>query len=104
MKILNCAVQTLKLTFLAAAFGAVLAAPARAQIAPDGEIFIQQPAGVYYILAANGTQSDGGFYYLNYFTHEFDIILPTIQANGSFSGFSAITNRSINGQKFKIWN
>ena len=34
MKILNCTVQTLKLTFLAAGFGAVLAAPAHAQIAP----------------------------------------------------------------------
>jgi hypothetical protein len=100
MKILNCAVQTFKLTFLAAAFGAVLAAPARAQIAPEGGIFIQQPAGVYYIFGGNGTQSGGAFYYLNYSTQEFDIITPTIQANGSFSGFSPITNRSINGQIF----
>ena len=100
MKILNCAVQTLKLTCLAAAFGAVLAAPAHAQIAPEGGIFIQQPAGVYYIFGGNGTQSGGAFYYLNYSTQEFDIITPTIQANGSFSGFSPITNRSINGQIF----
>src|SRR5262249_51642028 len=69
-----------------------------AQIAPSGGLFVQQPAGVYYIFGGNGTQSGGGFYYLNYITHEFDLIAPTIQPNGSFSGLSPITNRSINGQ------
>jgi hypothetical protein len=91
----------LKLTFLAAAFGVAIVAPSHAQIAPSGGIFIQQPAGEYYIFGGNGTQSGAAFYYLNYFTDDFDAISPiTIQANGSFSGSSSVTGRFISGQIF----
>jgi hypothetical protein len=65
----------LKSTFLAAGFSAVLTAPVHGEIAPSGGFSIQQPSGVYYIFVGNGTQSGGGFYYLNYVTHEFDIIM-----------------------------
>lgn len=70
-----------------------------AQLAPSGRIFVEQPAGVFYLFGSGGTESGGGLFYLNYLTGDFDVVGPvTVQANGSFSGLSAVTGRSLNGQ------
>ena len=91
----------MKLIILVAILSVVSATRSSAQIAPSGGIFVQQSAGVYYIFGGSGVQTGGSFYYLNYPTHEFDIISPiTIQTNGAFSGSSSITGRFISGQIF----
>ncbi len=75
------------------------AGPAVAQLAPSGSIHVQQPTGIHYIFGAGGTASGGGFFYINYQTSQFDVISPVnVSANGSFSGSSASTGRSVNGQ------
>ena len=70
-----------------------------AQIAPEGQVIIQNPANVYYIFGAGGTYQNGAsFLYINYATDEVDAITPTISSNGAFSGFSQVTGRSLSGQ------
>jgi hypothetical protein len=99
MKGPNYSLKIVRLIILVAILSVVSAARSSAQIAPSGGIFVQQSTGVYYVFGGDGTHSGGSFYYLNYSTHEFDVISPiTIQTNGSFSGFSSVTGRSITGQ------
>jgi len=89
-------------SILAGLFSIVLAAlaslPASAQVAPAGLTVIQNPAGVYYVLYSDSVQSGRAeFYYLNYGTKQFDAITPTVSANGSFTGSSASTGRTVTG-------
>jgi hypothetical protein len=70
-----------------------------AQIAPAGLTVIQSPAGVYYALYSDSVLPNRSrFYYLNYGTHEYDIINPTVSAAGTFSGTSPSTGRTVTGQ------
>ncbi len=70
-----------------------------AQLAPSGRIDVEQPGGVHYLFGSGGTNTGGGFFYLNYLTGEYDVAGPvSVQPNGSFSGVSPLTGRSINGQ------
>ena len=72
---------------------------ASAQIAPAGLTVIQNPTGVYYALYSDSVQPNRSrFYYLNYGTHEYDIINPTVSASGTFSGTSPTTGRTVTGQ------
>jgi hypothetical protein len=77
----------------------IIASLCSAQLAPSGRINVEQPAGVHYLFGSGGTQSGGGFFYLNYLTGEFDVLGPvTVQSNGSFAGTSAVTGRALSGQ------
>ncbi len=73
-----------------------------AQIAPSGGLYVEQPAGVHYLFGGNGTVSGAVFYYVNYLTNDYDIISSiNLSANGTFSGVSTITLRSISGEIFE---
>jgi len=72
---------------------------ASGQISPEAFVSIQNPTGVYCVLSATSTRTDGAvFTYLNFNTSELDVIAPALSANGSFSGVSPITGRTVSGQ------
>ena len=84
---------------LASVLVAFIAATASAQVAPAGLTVIQSPAGVYYALYSDSVLPNRcRFYYLNYGTHEYDIINPTVSASGTFSGTSSSTGRTVTGE------
>src|SRR5437868_2892294 len=74
-------------------------APGRAcaQLAFSGSTEVDQPAGVFYIFEAVSSYSYPTFLYFNYQTHAADFIVPTISSNGTFSGASLTTGRSVTG-------
>src|SRR6476620_10285037 len=75
-----------------------LAETGTAQIAPAGLTVIQGPTGVYYVFYSDSVQPGRSeFYYLNYNTTEFDAITPNVSTDGSFSGVSSNTGRSLAG-------
>ncbi len=76
----------------------LLVRPSFGQLAPAGAIYVQQPSGVHYLFGSGGTATGGGFFYVNYLTDQFDVIVTTTSSSGSISGVSAITGRSISGQ------
>jgi hypothetical protein len=85
--------------FLSLSTAFTLLSSAPAQIAPAGLAVIQNPAGVYYVFYADSVQQyRSRFYYLNYGTKQFDVIDTTISSNGSFSGTSGSTGRTVTGQ------
>ena len=76
-----------------------LATSAFSQLAPAGSIYVQQPAGVHYFFGTAGSMTGGGFFYVDYQASQYDVISPiTVSSNGSFSGTSPLTSRSITGQ------
>src|SRR5437588_12846681 len=69
------------------------------QVAPAGDVVIQNPTGVYYLFHSDGTYPNGAkFIYVNYSTPESDRIDPTVFSDGSFSGVSPATGRTLTGQ------
>lgn len=77
----------------------LLASQVTGQLAPAGTVYIESPSGVHYIFGSGGTTTGAGLIYINYLTQEYDIIsaIP-VSSNGSFSGTSTLTGRSISGQ------
>lgn len=77
----------------------LIAATVRAQVSPDAFVSIESPTGVNYILSVGSTQPDGAvFTYINFNTSELDVMNPTVSSNGTFSGSSPITGRTLTGQ------
>jgi hypothetical protein len=68
-----------------------------AQLAFSGSTEVEQPTGVFYIFEAISSYSYPTFLYFNYQTHAADFIVPTIASNGTFSGTSLTTGRSVTG-------
>ena len=68
------------------------------QIAPAAVVITEGAPGEHYIFRSQGTFTDGSaFGYVNYSTGEIDSILTSIQSNGTFSGISEATGRSVSG-------
>lgn len=69
-----------------------------AQLAPAGIAFAQSGQQVY-LFGASGTYHGGSsFIYLDYSTGQIDSLQPNVSADGSFSGTSAVTGRTLSGQ------
>ncbi len=72
---------------------------AHAQLAPAGGGTVQVVPGEYFSFDSEGTFTYGSsFTYINYNTKEFDSILTSLSANGTFSGSSPSTGRFVTGQ------
>ena len=71
---------------------------ARAQLTLSGYTAAEQPSGIFYIFEAASSYSYPTFLYFNYQTHAADFIVPTISSDGSFSGTSLTTGRSVTGK------
>ena len=71
---------------------------ASAQVAPAGITFVQSGTR-YYLFGASGTYDHGAsFIFLDFSTGLLDAITPNVSANGSFSGTSSATGRTLSGQ------
>lgn len=71
---------------------------ASGQIAPAAVVITDRAPSEHYIFRCQGTFTYGSaFGYVNYATGEFDSILTSVQPNGTFSGISGSTGRSVSG-------
>jgi hypothetical protein len=60
----------------------IIGRTASAQVAPAGLTVIQSPPGVYYVFYADSSQPNRSqFFYLNYGTHQFDAVVPTVSSS-----------------------
>ena len=72
---------------------------AAGQLAPAGGGTVEVTPGEYFSFSSGGTYTYGsGFLYINYSTREYDSILTSLAANGTFSGVSPTTGRVVSGQ------
>lgn len=85
----------------AAVFSAFGSLHVSAQRAFEAAAFIQNPAGVHYIVEENPSRPGAGsFTYVNVNNGDFDIITVSIGDDGRFQGTSSVTSRSVIGQFF----
>jgi hypothetical protein len=68
-----------------------------AQVAPAAVAITQGSPGEHYLFRSAAVSVPGAFLYLNYGTGEIDSILTTIAADGTFSGTSQVTGRTVFG-------
>ncbi len=86
-------------TLILAVIFLVLADLGSAQLAPAGVGAVQAVPGEYFYFNSEGTFTYGSsFTDINFNTGESDFILTNVAANGSFSGVSPTTGRSVMGQ------
>jgi hypothetical protein len=90
--------KTLFPAVVAVILSCIFSFPVFAQVAPAGIGSVQVSPGVYFGFGSEGTFMYGStFTYLNYNTGEFDSILTSLAANGTFSGTSPTTGRIVTG-------
>lgn len=71
---------------------------ATAQLAPSGEVVIQSGSSHYLFISEGSFMFGTTFVYVDYVTGESDSISPSVSFDGTFSGVSDYTGRTINGQ------
>ncbi len=68
------------------------------QLAPAAVVITEGAPGEHYLFRSTGSFTDSSsLYYVNYSTGEVDSILTSLQSNGTFSGISEATGRSVSG-------